>query len=72
MPTLSTIPHVLKVTNPLFFFDNRGSIIKFNKDSKVEWKKNYYSKSDKRNNPILFLASENNNLFVADTNANYY
>ena len=65
-------PEILVDKQNLFFFDNRGSIIKFNKDSKVEWKKNYYSKSDKRNNPILFLASENNNLFVADTNANYY
>ena len=65
-------PEILVDNQNLFFFDNRGSIIKFNKDSKVEWKKNYYSKSDKRNNPILFLASENNNLFVADTNANYY
>ena len=65
-------PEILVDNQNLFFFDNKGSIIKFNKDSKVEWKKNYYSKSDKRNNPILFLASENNNLFVADTNANYY
>ena len=65
-------PEILVDKQNLFFFDNIGSIIKFNKDSKVEWKKNYYSKSDKRNNPILFLASENNNLFVADTNANYY
>ena len=65
-------PEILVDNQNLFFFDNKGSIIKFNKDSKVEWKKNYYSKSDKKNNPILFLASENNNLFVADTNANYY
>ncbi len=65
-------PEILVDNQNLFFFDNKGSIIKFNKDSKVEWKKNYYSKSDKRNNPILFLASENNNLFVADNNANYY
>ena len=56
----------------LYFFDNKGSIIKFNKNSKLQWKKNYYSKSDKKNNPILFLASEKNNLFIADTNANYY
>ena len=34
--------------------------------------KNYYSKSDKKSQPILFLASENNNIFVADTAANYY
>ena len=65
-------PEILVDNQNLFFFDNNGSIIKFNKNSKVEWKKNYYSKSDKRNNPILFLASKNNNLFVADTNANYY
>ena len=65
-------PEILVDNQNLFFFDNKGSILKFNKNSKVEWKKNYYSKSDKRNNPILFLASENNNLFVADTNANYY
>ena len=65
-------PEILVDNQNLFFFDNKGSVIKFNKDSKIEWKKNYYSKSDKRNNPILFLASEDNNLFVADTNANYY
>ena len=29
-------------------------------------------KSDKKSQPILFLASENNNIFVADTAANYY
>ena len=65
-------PEILVDNQNLFFFDNKGSVIKFDKDSKVEWKKNYYSKSDKRNNPILFLVSEKNNLFVADTNANYY
>ena len=65
-------PEILIDDENLFFFDNKGSIIKFSKDSKIVWKKNYYSKSDKKNNPILFLASENNNLFIADTNANYY
>ena len=65
-------PEILVDRENLYFFDNKGSIIKFNKNSKLEWKKNYYSKSDKKNNPILFLASEKNNLFAADTNANYY
>ena len=58
--------------NNLFFFDNKGNIIKFNKKSEIVWKKNYYSKAEKKNRPILFFASDNNNLFVADTNANYY
>ena len=65
-------PEILMDEENLFFFDNKGSIIKFGKGSSTVWKKNYYSKSDKKNNPILFLASEDNNLFIADTNANYY
>jgi len=65
-------PEILIDNQNLYFFDNKGSLIKFNKESNIEWKKNYYSKFDKKNNPILFLASEENNLFVADTNANYY
>ena len=65
-------PEILMDEENLFFFDNKGSIIKFSKGSERVWKKNYYSKSDKKNNPILFLASEDNNLFIADTNANYY
>ena len=65
-------PEILIDEENLFFFDNKGSIIKFSKASETVWKKNYYSKSDKKNNPILFLASEDNNLFIADTNANYY
>ena len=65
-------PEILVDKENIYFFDNKGSIIKFNKNSKLQWKKNYYSKSDKKNNPILFLASEKNNLFIADTNANYY
>ena len=65
-------PEILVDKSNLYFFDNKGSIIKFDKNSNIKWKKNYYSKFDKKNNPILFLASENDNLFVADNNANYY
>ena len=65
-------PEILVDKSNLYFFDNKGSIIKFDKNSNIAWKKNYYSKSDKKNDPILFLASENDNLFVADNNANYY
>ena len=65
-------PEILVDDKNFYFFDNKGSLIKFNKVSNIEWKKNYYSKSDKKNNPILFLALEKDNLFVADTNANYY
>ena len=39
----------------LFFFDNKGSILKFNNSSNLIWKKNYYSKSEKKLRPILFF-----------------
>ena len=64
-------PEILVDKDNIFFFDNKGSIINFNKLSKLNWKKLLF-KIDKKNNPILFLASKKNNLFVADTNANYY
>ena len=37
-------PEILVDKENLYFFDNKGSILKFNKNSKLQWKKNYYSK----------------------------
>ena len=34
-------PEILIDEKNLYFFDNKGSIIKFNKASKIEWKINY-------------------------------
>ena len=58
--------------NSIIFFDNKGSIINFNQKSKIIWKKNYYSKQDKKNNPILFFAGNKKTLIVADNLARYY
>ena len=33
--------------NGLIFFDKKGSIIRYDENQKVLWKKNYYSKSEK-------------------------
>ena len=33
----------------LFFFDKKGTIIKFDNSSKIIWKKNYYNKREKKN-----------------------
>ncbi len=56
----------------LIFFDNSGSIINFNEKSKLIWKKNYYSKSEKKLKPILQFANNENILVVADNIAKYY
>ncbi len=56
----------------LIFFDNKGTILKFNENSKLNWKKNYYSKSEKKLNPILQFANDERYLVVADNIAKYY
>ena len=58
--------------NNIIFFDNKGSILQFNKKSKLIWKKNYYSKSEKKLKPILQFANDKNFLIVADNIAKYY
>ncbi len=56
----------------LFFFDNKGSILKFNDESKLVWRKNYYSKNEKKLNPILQFVNNDKYLVVADNIAKYY
>jgi len=56
----------------IIFFDNKGSILKFNNKSKLIWKKNYYKKSEKKQNPILFFANNKKILIVTDNIAKYY
>ena len=56
----------------IIFFDNKGSILQFNNESKLVWKKNYYSKTEKKLNPILQFAHNKNYLIAADNIAKYY
>jgi len=52
--------------NNIIFFDNKGTILKFDERSKLIWKKNYYSKAEKKLNPILQFANNDMSLIVAD------
>ncbi len=65
-------PEISLYNNNLIFFDNKGSILNFKENSKLLWKKNYYSRSERKKNPILFFSNNQNNLIVADTLAKYY
>ena len=56
----------------LIFFDKKGSIIRYNNSQKVEWKKNYYSKSEKKLKPQLNFLVTGDNLLVIDNIAKYY
>jgi len=65
-------PEFIFKNDDLIFFDNKGSIIKFDNNSDLIWSKNNYTKSEKKLRPILFMASQGNNLFVADSLSKYY
>ena len=65
-------PEILIDKDHLFFFDNTGSIIKFDNNSNIVWKQNHYSKQDKKLQPILFFGKSQEDLFIADNLANYY
>lgn len=56
----------------LVFFDKTGSIIKFDDKSKVIWKKNYYTKKEKKQLPILNFSLNNDVLIITDNLAKYY
>ena len=56
----------------IIFFDGNGSIFKINSNLKEIWKVNYYSKNEKKLNPILYIEQDNQNLIIADTLSKYY
>ena len=65
-------PEISFYKENIIFFDNKGSILNFDNNSKLIWKKNYYSKSEKKLFPILQFANNGEFLIVADNIAKYY
>jgi len=62
----------LFLSDGLIFFDKKGAITRYNNSGKVIWKKNNYSKSEKKLRPKLFFALDGENLLIADSIAKYY
>ena len=58
--------------NGLIFFDKKGSIIRYDNSQKVLWKKNYYSKIERKLKPQLYFLLDGDNLLVTDNIAKYY
>jgi outer membrane protein assembly factor BamB len=65
-------PEIIFEKENIIFFDNKGAIIKFDINSDLIWKKNHYSKHEKKINPFLFFAIHENTLVVVDTVSKYY
>ena len=60
------------LNNGIIFFDKKGSIIRYDNNQKVIWKKNHYSKSEKKLKPKLNFLVDGQNLLVTDSIAKYY
>jgi len=60
------------LNNGIIFFDKKGSIVRYDNNQKVIWKKNHYSKAEKKLNPKLNFLVEGQNLLIADSIAKYY
>ena len=65
-------PDIIFNNDNLIFFDSKGSIVKFDQNSDLLWKKNFYNKQEKKNHPILFFAKNETTLIVADSISKYY
>ena len=60
------------LNNGIIFFDKKGSIIRYDNNQKVIWKKNHYSKAEKKLKPKLNFLVDGQNLLVTDSIAKYY
>ena len=56
----------------LIFFDKKGSIYRYSNSQKVLWKRNHYSKTEKKLKPKLNFILDSENLLVTDNIAKYY
>ena len=65
-------PNLVFDNNDLFFFDKKGSIIRFDGESKIKWKVNHYSKKEKKLFPTLNFVKGGKNLLVTDSFAKIY
>lgn len=65
-------PTLIFYYDDLIFFDKKGSVIRFDETSKILWKKNYYTKNEKKSLPILNLSIKDNIIIVTDSLSKYY
>ena len=65
-------PKPLFYNKNLIFYDNKGTIILYDKNQKILWKNNFYNKGEKKIRPRLNFAIKNNILIVTDDVAKYY
>ena len=56
----------------IIFFDKKGAIFRYSNNQKIIWKKNHYSKAEKKLKPKINFFLDDQNLIVVDSIAKYY
>ncbi len=65
-------PELIFDGSNFIFFDDKGNIIKFDDKFSIIWKKNFYSKQEKKMKPLLNLANNDKFLLVFDNLSKFY
>ena len=58
--------------NGVIYFDKKGTIIRYDNNQKIIWKKNHYTKVEKKLYPKLNLFLHKDNILISDSIAKYY
>ena len=65
-------PSLVFDSNGLIFFEKKGTLKKYNYSQELIWKKNFYSKQEKKSDILLDIANSNDILIITDNLAKYY
>ena len=65
-------PNLILAEDGLIFFEKKGFLIKFDYEKNIIWKKNYYTKQEKKLSPLVNFGSNNEIIVVTDNLSKYY
>ena len=65
-------PELIFYKDNVIFFDNNGTILNFDDNSKLIWKQNIYSKEERKLNPLISMNIINNRLIITDNLSKFY
>lgn len=65
-------PDLVSDGQNFLFFDDKSNLLKFDSSFKTIWKKNFYSKKEKKLKPIMTFALKKNNLIITDNIGKIY
>ena len=65
-------PTIVFKSDGIIFFEKQGTLKKYDYSQKLIWKKNFYSKQEKKSDILLNITHENDILIITDNLSKYY